>query len=170
MLCELFGSPIIRSMAVFIGLMTGYLVACLTRYDGAAYVTTAPIGEAPWITFLWTTTFPYSAWLYTSSRLAHYSSSKKTVLVVVTHIDLSHTTGIWPAGLLPVLVGILINVTESIGDMTGTEETSLLETEGPVHDQRIAGGLLNDGFSTLLSGLAGALPTSCFARVRSSRS
>ena len=61
-LCELFGSPIIRSMSVVIGLLIGYLVACLTRYNGAAYVTTAPIDAAPWITFLWTTTFPYSAW------------------------------------------------------------------------------------------------------------
>ena len=85
-LVELFGSPIMRSMSIVIGLMVGYLIACLTRYNGAAYVTTAPIDAAPWITFLWTTTFPYS---------------------------------IWPAGLLPVLVGLFINISETIGDVTG---------------------------------------------------
>lgn len=62
-------------------------------------------------------------------------------------------------------MGILINIFEGIGDITGTEETAMLDTEGPAHDQRIAGGLLNDGFSTLLSALSGAMPTSNYGRV-----
>lgn len=59
-LCELFGSPLMRSASIVIGLVVGYIVACLTRWQGAAYVTIAPIQAAPWITFLWTTTFPLS--------------------------------------------------------------------------------------------------------------
>ena len=74
--------------------------------------------------------------------------------------------GIWAPGLLPVLVGIFVNIFETIGDVTGTEETALLETEGPVHDRRVAGGLLNDGFSTLLSAAAGAMPVTTYGRVR----
>ncbi len=57
-LVEIFGSPFLRNASIIVGLLVGYIVACIVTVDGKHYVTTTAINNAPAFTFLWTTTFP----------------------------------------------------------------------------------------------------------------
>ncbi|TGZ80591.1 Xanthine/uracil permease [Ascodesmis nigricans] len=50
---EFFGSPLLRSGSVFIGLLVGSIIAAATGYIDGSSISTTPSG-----TFLWTTTFP----------------------------------------------------------------------------------------------------------------
>lgn len=43
------------------------------------------------------------------------------------------------------LVGFVIVAVEGIGDITATEEASMLATTGSAHSRRIQGGILADG-------------------------
>lgn len=58
-----------------------------------------------------------------------------------------------------------ITSVETVGDVAATAELSLLPVEGDAHVQRTRGGMLNDGFSGLLSALAGSMPLTTFAQV-----
>lgn len=55
---ELFGSVFMKNCNVIIALLFGYLIAGVSNYDGAKYVTNANIQNADPITFLWVETFP----------------------------------------------------------------------------------------------------------------
>lgn len=57
-LIELFGSVFMKNCNVILALFFGYFIAGVTNLDGAEYVTTANIVNAPAIDFLWTETFP----------------------------------------------------------------------------------------------------------------
>lgn len=54
-ICELFGSPFIKSASVFIGLIVGMIIAGATGYFDKS-----TIDSAPAFTFLWVKTFPLS--------------------------------------------------------------------------------------------------------------
>jgi uric acid-xanthine permease len=54
-ICELFGSPFIKSASVFIGLVVGMIIAGATGYFDKS-----TIDSAPAFTFLWVKTFPLS--------------------------------------------------------------------------------------------------------------
>ncbi|PWN47245.1 putative purine permease [Violaceomyces palustris] len=54
-LCELVGSPFIKSASVFIGLVVGMVIAAATGYFDKSTISSAPSG-----TFLWVKTFPLS--------------------------------------------------------------------------------------------------------------
>lgn len=54
-LCEIFGSPFLKSASVFVGLVVGMIVAAATGYFDTALIHKAPAGS-----FLWTKTFPLS--------------------------------------------------------------------------------------------------------------
>lgn len=54
-LCERFGSPIMKSCAVVVGLLVGCIVAAATGYFSAAGIKTAPVAS-----FIWLHTFPLS--------------------------------------------------------------------------------------------------------------
>ncbi|TKY89833.1 hypothetical protein EX895_001130 [Sporisorium graminicola] len=54
-LCEIFGSPFLKSASVFVGLVTGMIVAAATGYFNTATINKAPAGS-----FLWTKTYPLS--------------------------------------------------------------------------------------------------------------
>lgn len=47
--------------------------------------------------------------------------------------------------LLPFIVSFIVVAVEGIGDITATEEASMLATTGTLHAQRIQGGILGDG-------------------------
>ena len=53
--------------------------------------------------------------------------------------------GIFPEAIIPFCIGFLTDAANAAGDITATEEASLLETDGPRHDERIQGGLMGDG-------------------------
>ena len=55
---ELFGSVFMKNCNVIIALLFGYLIAGVTDYEGAKYVTNSNIVNADPITFLWVETFP----------------------------------------------------------------------------------------------------------------
>ncbi|EST06880.1 Xanthine/uracil/vitamin C permease [Kalmanozyma brasiliensis GHG001] len=54
-LCEIFGSPFLKSASVFVGLVVGMIVAAATGYFNSATIAKAPTGS-----FLWTKTYPLS--------------------------------------------------------------------------------------------------------------
>lgn len=41
--------------------------------------------------------------------------------------------------MLPSIIGLVITSVDTIGDVTATEEASLLDVEGPEHDQCVGG-------------------------------
>jgi xanthine/uracil permease len=54
-ICEIFGSAFMKSASVFLGLVTGLIIAACTGYFNSSV-----IKAAPGATFLWTHTFKYS--------------------------------------------------------------------------------------------------------------
>lgn len=56
-LCERFGSPIMKSCAVVLGLLVGCIIAGATGYFSAAGIRAAPA-----VSFIWVTTFPLSVY------------------------------------------------------------------------------------------------------------
>lgn len=66
--------------------------------------------------------------------------------------------------LIPVLLGYLVSTIESVGDITASCEISRVETEGPVFESRVQGGLLADGLNSIISGLMGNSPTTTFSQ------
>ena len=125
-LCERFGSPIMRSSSVVIGLLVGSIIASATGYFDHTTIDAAPVAS-----FIWTHTFPLS---------------------------------VYGPAVLPTIAVYLVNIMEAIGDITATCDVSRLEVAGKVFDSRIQGGILADGFSSLLSGLATITPMAVFAQ------
>lgn len=56
-MCERFGSPIMKSCAVVLGLLVGCIIAGATGYFSSAGITTAPA-----VSFIWVRTFPLSVY------------------------------------------------------------------------------------------------------------
>ena len=53
---------------------------------------------------------------------------------------------------------------ECIGDITASCDVSNVEVEGPLFNSRIQGGVLADGFNTVLAALCTTTPTTTFAQ------
>jgi len=53
--------------------------------------------------------------------------------------------GLYAPAILPLCIIFCITSIETVGDVSATEEASFINTEGPKHDKRIRGALLNDG-------------------------
>lgn len=71
---------------------------------------------------------------------------------------------IYGPAVLPLVIIYCITSIETVGDVTATEEASFIATLGPKHEKRIRGALLNDGLSSIFSGLATSLPLTTFAQ------
>ncbi|OJJ55529.1 hypothetical protein ASPSYDRAFT_60474 [Aspergillus sydowii CBS 593.65] len=125
-LCERFGSPIMKSCAVVIGLLVGCIVA-----GACGYFDQSGIDAAPVVSFIWVETFPLS---------------------------------LYPPLILPLLAVYIVIMMESIGDITATCDVSQVEVEGPTFDTRIQGGVLGNGLTCLIGGLATITPMSVFAQ------
>ena len=52
---------------------------------------------------------------------------------------------VYPGAILPFIIAYLADAATAVGDITATEEASMIETHGPRHDRRIQGMLLADG-------------------------
>lgn len=63
--------------------------------------------------------------------------------------------------LLPIF---LVTITESIGDLTATSALSAQPTRGVDYWTRIRGGVMGDGFNTVLAALCGTFPNTTFSQ------
>ena len=125
-LCERFGSPIIKSSSIVVGLLVGSIIASATGYFDHSSIDAAPVAS-----FIWVHTFPLS---------------------------------VYGPAVLPILAVYLVNIMEAIGDITASCDVSRLEVSGKIFDSRIQGGILADGFNSLLAGLATITPMAVFAQ------
>lgn len=71
---------------------------------------------------------------------------------------------VYGPAVLPMFIVYIVLVMETIGDLTATAEVSRLEVEGPLYESRIQGGVLGDGFNSILAGLCTITPMSTFAQ------
>ncbi|CAG9264022.1 nucleobase:cation symporter-2 family protein [Paraburkholderia unamae] len=65
---------------------------------------------------------------------------------------------------VPMLIIYLVTSLEAIGDVTATSKISKEPVEGPVWMRRIKGGVLVNGFNSLLAGVFNTFPSSVFAQ------
>ena len=63
--------------------------------------------------------------------------------------------------LLPIF---LVSFTETIGDITATSLVSAQPVEGKTYFSRLRGGVLGDGFNTILASMFGAFPNTTFSQ------
>ncbi|MBE3049019.1 hypothetical protein IMZ48_42275 [Candidatus Bathyarchaeota archaeon] len=66
--------------------------------------------------------------------------------------------------VLPTLALFIIIAVEAIDDITASCDVSKVETEGPIYESRVQGGVLADGVNGLLASLMTITPMSCFAQ------
>ena len=156
-LCERFGSPIMKSCAVVLGTCTsassifnlnqgwkpanipprllayrtlGLLVGCIVA-GATGYFSASGINSAPVGSFIWVHTF----------KLSLYAPL-----------------------VLPLLAVYIVLAMEAIGDITATCDVSRLQVAGPLFDSRIQGGVLADGLNGIIAGLCTITPMSTFAQ------
>ncbi len=135
-LCQMFGSPFIKSTYLIWGLGFGCIVATAGKdMDGdgenESYFRKDYVEDADWITFLWAEkTFPIS-----------FS----------------------PENFLVILIGFIISSAETIGDVAMTCKYSGVEGEDEV-SSRIQGGLLADGVNSFVAALFGSPPNTTFSQ------
>lgn len=65
---------------------------------------------------------------------------------------------------LPWLIAYFVTTLESIGDLTATSQVSREPVEGPVFLRRIKGGVLADGFNSIVAGCFNAMPNTTFSQ------
>ena len=69
-----------------------------------------------------------------------------------------------PVALLVLLPIFLVSLTETIGDITATSLVSKQPIKGKEYFVRLRGGVLGDGFNTILASLLGAFPNTTFSQ------
>ena len=69
-----------------------------------------------------------------------------------------------PVALMILLPIFLVSLTETIGDITATSLVSKQPIEGQAYFMRLRGGVLGDGFNTILASLFGAFPNTTFSQ------
>ncbi len=68
------------------------------------------------------------------------------------------------ATLLPMLIIFFVTAIEAIGDITATASVSGEPICGKLHMNRLSGGVMTDGISSLIGSILGGFPLSCFAQ------
>ena len=69
-----------------------------------------------------------------------------------------------PVALLVLLPIFLVSLTETIGDITATSLVSKQPIKGKEYFVRLRGGVLGDGFNTIMASLLGAFPNTTFSQ------
>ncbi len=69
-----------------------------------------------------------------------------------------------PVALMILLPIFLVSLTETIGDITATSLVSKQPIEGKAYFHRLRGGVLGDGFNTVLASFFGAFPNTTFSQ------
>jgi xanthine permease XanP len=72
--------------------------------------------------------------------------------------------GMQAAALIPFAFTYLVSSIEAVGDLTATSTLSAQPISGPLFMQRLRGGLLADGVSSLIGACVGSFPTTTFAQ------
>lgn len=72
--------------------------------------------------------------------------------------------GFYSPALLPVIIAHAVSAVETIGDITASCEASRVETDGPMFESRLQGGLLADGVNSIIAGLLTSSPTTTFSQ------
>ncbi len=68
------------------------------------------------------------------------------------------------SGFIAMAILYLITTIESIGDLTATSMVSKQPIEGELYVKRIAGGVLGDGFNSMLAGIFNTFPNTTFSQ------
>lgn len=69
-----------------------------------------------------------------------------------------------PVYLFPWIIGYFVTTIESIGDLSATSAVSREPVQGPVFIRRLEGGILADGFGSLLAGIFNSMPNTTFSQ------
>jgi xanthine permease XanP len=93
----------------------------------------------------------------------HFSGLHGAPLVVVP-TPLRFGLGMQAAALIPFAFTYLVSSIEAVGDLTATSTLSAQPISGPLFMQRLRGGLLADGISSLVGACLGCFPTTTFAQ------
>ncbi|GAQ90200.1 xanthine/uracil transporter [Klebsormidium nitens] len=72
--------------------------------------------------------------------------------------------GFYPAAVLPLIIAAMVDSSNTVGDITASEEASGLATYGPEHNAHLQGGLLADGINSMFAALATVTPVLVFAQ------
>jgi len=147
-LCERFGSPIMKSTSVIIGLLVGCIIAAATGYFDKSGIEAAPAAS-----FVWVRTF----------KLSVYGPLVLPIIalfIIVACEAVSAFLSRPPQD--PRRVDWVIIA--QIGDITATCDVSRLEVSGKLYESRIQGGVLADGLAGVFAALMTITPMSCFAQ------
>ncbi len=69
-----------------------------------------------------------------------------------------------PVYLFPWIIGYFVTTIESIGDLSATSAVSREPVQGPTFIRRLEGGILADGFGSLLAGVFNSMPNTTFSQ------
>ena len=83
---------------------------------------------------------------------------------VVAPVPFRFGLGFRATALIPFSFLYLITAIESIGDLTATSSLTGQPLSGPVYFQRLRGGVLADGLTSLLAALFNSFPSTTFAQ------
>lgn len=83
---------------------------------------------------------------------------------IVTPRPLSYGLSFDAALALPWLIAYFITTLESMGDITATSEVSQEPVDGPLFFSRLKGGVLADGFNSVVAAFFNALPNTTFSQ------
>ncbi|KAJ8598833.1 hypothetical protein CTAYLR_008546 [Chrysophaeum taylorii] len=148
---QFFGSPFLKSTFLFWGLMFGVFVSAISTYeakDGDMTVkdgnlVPAKIGRQ------------YKYFNDQRIRDANY---------FIFLWDTTFPIRFAPEYFLPILIGFFVSSAETIGDITMSCVASRLPASGADLESRIQGGLLADGFNSLLATLFTSPPNTTFSQ------
>jgi xanthine permease XanP len=92
-----------------------------------------------------------------------FSQLKELDLISIP-IPFKFGVGFSVSGFITLALLYLITTIESIGDLTATSMVSKQPIEGDVYMERIAGGVLGDGFNSMLAGVFNTFPNTTFSQ------
>ncbi|ORX49504.1 Xanthine/uracil permease [Hesseltinella vesiculosa] len=100
-----------------------------------------------------------------AAATGYVDSSSITMAPPITFVWVkTFPISVYGPSIIPFLIVYLDNLLESIGDITATCDVSGVEVEGPAFEGRLQGGLLADGFCSLLAACMTITPQVCFAQ------
>ncbi|KAG8458803.1 hypothetical protein KFE25_005230 [Diacronema lutheri] len=133
---NIFGSPFMKNCGVIIALFFGYIVSAIAWY------TDANGKELRYVT------------------AARIESAPWVSFPWVTTFPL----GFYPPAFIPILIAFVVTSVETIGDIAASCDASQIPSTGRDAETRIQGGLLCDGFNSLIACLMTTPPNTTFSQ------
>jgi xanthine permease XanP len=91
-------------------------------------------------------------------------SGLKHIKAISIPIPFRFGIGFSVSGFIAMAILYLITTIESIGDLTATSMVSRQPIEGDLYVKRISGGVLGDGFNSMLAGIFNTFPNTTFSQ------